>query len=47
MHEKRMRKMESILPLLKPPRLFGSEDAQVTLVGWGSTEGVIREAMQS
>ena len=46
MHEKRMRKMEAILPLLEPPKLFGPEDAQVTLVGWGSTEGVIREAMQ-
>jgi len=46
MHEKRMRKMDSILPLLEPPRLFGPQDAQVTLVGWGSTEGVIREAMQ-
>jgi 2-oxoglutarate ferredoxin oxidoreductase subunit alpha len=46
MHEKRMRKMEAILPLLEPPRLFGPEDAQVTLLGWGSTEGVIREAMQ-
>src|ERR671924_2178148 len=45
MHEKRMRKMESILPLLEPPKLFGPEDAEVTLVGWGSTEGVIREAM--
>ena len=46
MHEKRMRKMEAILPLLEAPKLFGSEDAQVTLLGWGSTEGVIREAMQ-
>lgn len=45
MHEKRMRKMESILPLIEPPSLFGPENAQVTLVGWGSTEGVIREAM--
>src|SRR6266702_3528461 len=46
MHEKRMRKMEAILLLLEAPKLFGSEDAQVTLLGWGSTEGVIREAMQ-
>jgi 2-oxoglutarate/2-oxoacid ferredoxin oxidoreductase subunit alpha len=46
MHEKRMRKMEAILPLLDPPTLCGPEEAQVTLVGWGSTEGVIREAMQ-
>ena len=46
MHEKRMRKMEGILPLLEPPKLFGPTEAQVTLVGWGSTEGVIREAME-
>ncbi|HXV79113.1 MAG TPA: 2-oxoacid:acceptor oxidoreductase subunit alpha [Candidatus Binatia bacterium] len=45
MHEKRMRKMEAILPLIEPPKLFGPENAEVTLVGWGSTEGVIREAM--
>ena len=45
MHEKRMRKMEAILPLLKPPKVFGPEEAQVTLLGWGSTEGVIHEAM--
>jgi 2-oxoglutarate/2-oxoacid ferredoxin oxidoreductase subunit alpha len=46
MHEKRMRKMDAILPLLEPPQLFGPADAAVTLVGWGSTEGVIREAVQ-
>ena len=46
MHEKRMRKMESILPLIEPPKLWGAADAQITFVGWGSTEGVIREAMQ-
>jgi 2-oxoglutarate ferredoxin oxidoreductase subunit alpha len=44
-HEKRMRKMEGVLPLLEPPKLLGSAEAQVTLVGWGSTEGVIREAI--
>jgi 2-oxoglutarate ferredoxin oxidoreductase subunit alpha len=46
MHEKRMRKMESILPLLDAPQLWGGKDAQVTLLGWGSTEGVIQEAIQ-
>jgi 2-oxoglutarate ferredoxin oxidoreductase subunit alpha len=45
-HEKRMRKMEGILGLLEPPKLYGPVEAQVTLVGWGSTEGVIREAME-
>jgi 2-oxoglutarate ferredoxin oxidoreductase subunit alpha len=45
-HEKRMRKMAGVLPLLEPPALQGPEDAQVTLIGWGSTEGVIREAIE-
>ncbi|MGH7302796.1 MAG: 2-oxoacid:acceptor oxidoreductase subunit alpha [Candidatus Rokuibacteriota bacterium] len=45
-HEKRMRKMHGVLPLLPPPELHGAADAQVTLLGWGSTEGVIREAME-
>jgi 2-oxoglutarate ferredoxin oxidoreductase subunit alpha len=45
-HEKRMRKMDGVLPLLEPPVIHGPPDAQVTLLGWGSTEGVIREAMQ-
>jgi 2-oxoglutarate ferredoxin oxidoreductase subunit alpha len=45
-HEKRMRKMEGILPLVKPPQLVGADGAQVTLVGWGSTEGVIQEAIE-
>jgi 2-oxoglutarate ferredoxin oxidoreductase subunit alpha len=46
MHEKRLRKIEGVLPLIEPPKLFGPADADVTLVGWGSTEGVIREAIE-
>jgi 2-oxoglutarate ferredoxin oxidoreductase subunit alpha len=46
MHEKRMRKMEQVLPHLEAPALFGPQDAEVTLIGWGSTMNVIREAMQ-
>jgi 2-oxoglutarate ferredoxin oxidoreductase subunit alpha len=46
MHEKRMRKMDGVLPLLPPPALFGAADSRVTLLGWGSTEGVIREAIE-
>ena len=45
-HEKRMRKMDGVLPLLPPPAIHGAASAPVTLVGWGSTEGVIREAIQ-
>ncbi len=42
--EKRMKKVEGVAKGLKPPKLEGPPDAPVTLVGWGSTEGVIREA---
>lgn len=46
MVEKRARKMESVLAQIAPPRLFGPERAEVTLVGWGSTQGVIQEAVE-
>jgi 2-oxoglutarate ferredoxin oxidoreductase subunit alpha len=46
MVEKRARKMETVLAQLAPPKLVGPENAQVTLVGWGSTQGVIREAVE-
>jgi 2-oxoglutarate/2-oxoacid ferredoxin oxidoreductase subunit alpha len=46
MHEKRMRKMEGMLSRIAPPEIFGQADADVTLLGWGSTEGVIREAIE-
>ena len=42
--EKRQRKMDGILEQLPPPTLEGPEDAEVTLIGWGSTHGVISEA---
>jgi 2-oxoglutarate ferredoxin oxidoreductase subunit alpha len=43
--EKRMRKLHALLRDLPPPTLEGPEDADVTLIGWGSTKGVIREAV--
>jgi 2-oxoglutarate ferredoxin oxidoreductase subunit alpha len=46
MADKRARKMETVLSQIAPPKLVGPESAQVTLVGWGSTEGVIREAVE-
>jgi 2-oxoglutarate ferredoxin oxidoreductase subunit alpha len=45
MMEKRMRKMDGILRAMPAPELYGAADADVTLVGWGSTQGVIREAI--
>jgi 2-oxoglutarate ferredoxin oxidoreductase subunit alpha len=44
--EKRMKKLELALRELPAPRLEGPADAEVTLIGWGSTKGVIREAVQ-
>jgi 2-oxoglutarate/2-oxoacid ferredoxin oxidoreductase subunit alpha len=46
MVEKRARKMETVLSHITPPKLVGPENAAVTLVGWGSTAGVIREAVE-
>jgi 2-oxoglutarate ferredoxin oxidoreductase subunit alpha len=46
MHEKRMRKMDGAMKEIAPPKLVGPANAQVTLVGWGSTEGVIHEAIE-
>src|SRR5439155_8089055 len=45
MMEKRMRKMSGIEAAVELPALIGPPDADVTLVGWGSTKGVIREAV--
>jgi len=47
MFQKRMRKMERILPELTPPRLEGKQDADLTLIGWGSTYGMIKEAIST
>jgi len=46
MMERRGHKMEAVLPLLDPPRFTGPDAAEVTLLGWGSTEGVIDEAVE-
>jgi len=46
MVEKRARKMEGTIKDITPPELFGPKEAAVTLVGWGSTDGVIREAVE-
>jgi 2-oxoglutarate ferredoxin oxidoreductase subunit alpha len=44
MVDKRARKVDAALRELPPPELEGPADAPLTLVGWGSTKGVIREA---
>ena len=46
MVEKRARKMTDVVNDIAPPKLIGSANAPVTLVGWGSTRGVIAEAVE-
>ncbi len=46
MMEKRQRKIAGIEAAVKPPELIGRPDAEVTLIGWGSTKGVIAEAVE-
>src|SRR5439155_17286055 len=48
MMEKRMRKVVGIEAAVPPPELWGPgpRDADVTLIGWGSTKGVIEEACE-
>jgi 2-oxoglutarate/2-oxoacid ferredoxin oxidoreductase subunit alpha len=46
MMEKRMRKVAGIEAAVPPPTLSSHRDADVTLIGWGSTKGVIEEACE-
>jgi 2-oxoglutarate/2-oxoacid ferredoxin oxidoreductase subunit alpha len=46
MMEKRMRKVAGIEAAVPAPELWGPRDADVTLIGWGSTTGVIGEACE-
>jgi 2-oxoglutarate ferredoxin oxidoreductase subunit alpha len=46
MMEKRMRKVNGIEAAVTPPVLSGPRNADVTLIGWGSTKGVIEEACE-
>jgi len=46
MMEKRMRKMAGVAAGVPPPELRGPRDADITLIGWGSTKGVIEESCE-
>ncbi|MBY8996592.1 MAG: 2-oxoacid:acceptor oxidoreductase subunit alpha [Candidatus Thorarchaeota archaeon] len=43
---KLMNKLPAIMESLNPPELYGDEDAEITLLTWGSTWGAANEAMQ-
>ncbi|MEE8249785.1 MAG: 2-oxoacid:acceptor oxidoreductase subunit alpha [Gammaproteobacteria bacterium] len=46
MVEKRARKIANLADKIAPPTLEGPADAEVTLIGWGSTHGVVKEAVE-
>lgn len=45
MMTKRMKKLSNLAQELPEPVLYGPQKAQITLLGWGSTKGVILEAI--
>ena len=45
MQEKRMRKLEGLRKDMPPPELWGSPNADLTLIHWGSTWGPAHEAI--
>lgn len=45
MTAKRRQKLTALAETLPTPQVYGPERGEILLVGWGSTEGVIREAV--
>ncbi|MEM0050159.1 MAG: hypothetical protein QXW39_06475 [Candidatus Bathyarchaeia archaeon] len=43
--EKRMRKLETLKRNLPPFKTYKLDDAEIVLVQWGSTKGVVEEAV--
>lgn len=46
MMEKRMKKLRSVSEEVVPPKIWGEKEAEVGIIGFGSTFGPIREAME-
>jgi len=44
--EKRMRKFKDLEKKIPNPKIYGDKNAKITLVGWGSTKGVILETQK-
>jgi 2-oxoglutarate ferredoxin oxidoreductase subunit alpha len=42
---KRRRKLQALAETIEQPKVYGSEKGDILLVGWGSTQGPIREAV--
>jgi len=46
MHDKRYKKFEEAAKEIPDPEIHGPGDAEITIIGWGSTKGPILEAMR-
>jgi len=44
-HRMRSRKLAALKRVLTPPRVYGDEQGELLIVGWGSTRGAIEEAV--
>jgi 2-oxoglutarate ferredoxin oxidoreductase subunit alpha len=44
---KRLRKLEGLLKEIKPPRVYGPPLADVSLIGWGSSYGSLKEVVDT
>ena len=47
MVDKRLKKLEGIKKDSIPPELIGSPDYNTLIIGWGSTYGIIKEALDN
>ena len=45
--QKRMKKADALRASLEEPMLYGEENPEILLVGWGSTKSVVLDALQS
>jgi 2-oxoglutarate ferredoxin oxidoreductase subunit alpha len=46
MMEKRMKKLELMKVEVNEPDYFGVDKPEITLIGWGSTNGALKEAVE-
>lgn len=47
MAAKRLRKLKAIEKVMQKPTIYGPENADITVVGWGTTKGIIVDALTS
>ena len=45
MMQKRMRKLDLAVEEMRAPEVYGANKAEITLIGWGSTYGALRETV--